>query len=1012
MSYEDDVKKLRRDLDELIAGATRLGRRLDVLEVQARVSAPAVKPFPVAKPAAPPPLPPMPSEVPPLAGAPPKREGESSKPEFVAVPHPAQALSKAVERVKPTAKVAKRRIAEEGWELYVGTYIVPRVAIVLVTVAVVTLLILAARESTPITRVGFGYLVCAGLLGIGRWLESKYRSYARVLYSGGIALSYFVTFAAHYIPQAQVIESRPMALGLLALVVAIWTVVAQIRKSRIVAVLVTVLGHLTIFLSTQAAGGMENYSVAGVVILSLGSAYFLLRNRWYHVAVLGLAGAYINHTYWLMTGHGADTPAVFWACMSIVSAYFLIFALAELFADENLRRKEMPTWFRTAFVTVNSACFFALGWITVGGFTYSKPHQDLFRLGFALALFLFALAYLHLRKRDPLYNVYMTKAVAMATLGLATRYGGYTLTAWLAVETVALLWSARRSGLVVTRVLAFAVAALTLAFGYYGAVTTGAIAYTDQDYSESLIPALLTVLGFFAASQLYQRTDWMTRCPATLPVDLDTLGLFWQLDLIRERPKGMVHVTKPCEGLLFPYAYAMGGVLTLLVQTFYLADDGHRFAVCSAFMLLLTILAGVLNSKPYGLSAMLLAAACLAVGTIEIGLAQIAPVQFGASGLVALFAASVRADRKLFEEQDGLAFHQLPAAPFFLYGTTGWLLGLLISVKIDAYLHSSLALLAAAYIAALLVLVLHSRALAAVATGLLVWAAVGWFAASEEPHSTQWHIVWFALLLSALGGDRYVALQQPRLRTQVFGHAAVLTAWALMSRYAWEVAPEGWGLFWVCVAQFALLAYGLGFRSLSAFGAAVVGVAVSSVLLITPDLSREMSESALVLSYLACALFWVLCERLTAMARAPQIRDNADALSGLLAGAVSLLLVIMLQRAPHLHNYVTISWTALAFALFGLSYALNQKYYRYAGLGIFALAVARVFFVDMGDLKGYYKVGAAGVLGAILLIVGFIYQQLKVRLAAPKEQKLTGDAALSPAPPEGPEEMPQGDQSE
>ncbi|MCC6695095.1 MAG: DUF2339 domain-containing protein [Candidatus Hydrogenedentes bacterium] len=993
MAYEDEVKKLRRDLDELIAGATRLGRRLEVLELQARVSAPAVKPIPVAKPATPPPLPPMPSEVPPLAGAPPKREEAAPKPEFIAVPHPAQALSKAVERVKPTTKVAKRRIAEEGWERYIGTYILPRVGIIVVTVAVVTLLVLAARESTPITRVGFGYLVCAALLGVGRWLESKYRSYARVLYSGGIALSYFVTFAAHYIPQARVIESRPMALGLLALVVAIWTVVAQIRKSRIVAVLVTVLGHLTIFLSTQAAGGMENYSVAGVVILSLGSAYFLLRNRWYHVATLGLAGAYINHTYWLMTGHGEDTPAVFWTCMGIVSAYFLIFALAELFADENLRRKEMPTWFRTAFVTVNSACFFALGWFTVSGFTYSKPHQDLFRLGFALTLFLFALAYLHLRKRDPLYNVYMTKAVAMATLGLATRYGGYTLTAWLAVETVALLWSARRSGLVVTRVLAFAVAALTLAFGYYGAVTTGAIAYTDLDYFKSLIPALLTVVGFFVASQLYQRTDWMTRCPAGLAVNLDTQGLLWQLDLIRDRPKGMVHVTKPCEGLLFPYAYAMGGVLTLLVQTFYLAEDGHRFAVYAAFMLLLTLLTGVLKSKPYGLSAMLLGAACLAVGTIEIGLAQTAPIQFGLSGLVALFAASVRADRKLFEQQDALAFHQLPAAPFFLYGITGWLLGLLISVEIDAYLHSALALLAAAYVAAILVLVLHSRALATVATGLLVWAAIGWFAAGEEPHTAQWHIVLWALVVSALGGDRYVALQQPRLRTQVFGHAAVLTAWVLLSQYAWLAAPEGWGIFWIGLAQFALLAYGLGFRSLAAFGAAVVGVAISSVLLITPDLSREMSESALVLSYMVCALFWVLCERLTAMARAPMIRVNADVLYGFQVGAASLLFVIMLQRAPHLHNYITISWTVLAFALFGVSLAMGQRFYRYAGLCIFALAIGRAFIVDTRNLEGFYKVGAFGVLGVILLVVGFGYLQAMARLTPQKTPRRPNDIA-------------------
>lgn len=988
MAQDEDLKKLRGDLNSLLVQARSLERRLEDLERESRLDAPARHTGADAEVVAskvvePPPLPPVQSfakaerpAAPPVPPVP--------KPTPVPKPDALQRVAAKIPSAERTQSAIQRRIAEEGWEAFLISYIFPRIGIVLLSVAIVFLLVLAARYSTPITRVGAGYLVCAGLLGLGRWLETKYRAYARVLYSGGFALSYFVTFAAHYIEPARVITSTPLALTLLAVVVGIWAFIAQVRRSRLMATLVTLLGHLTIAIAIRESGDIARYSVVGVLFLSAGSAFFLLRNRWYYVAVLGLAGSYLNHAYWAYTVQGGNTLQDFCLTMAILSGYFLIYALAELFAPEDLRRQKIPLWFRNAYVTANSACFLILGTLTVEHFDASRDHQDWFRLIYAAVLFAIAIAYLRLRARDPLFNVYMTKAVAMATLGIATIYEGNTLTAFLAVEMVALLYSARRSGLVVSRLLAFGVAALTFVQGTMAIVDAGAMSYTDEGYLQHLIPAALAAAGFFAASQLYQRTDWSSRSPEWPSLNPDTHLLLWQLDLLRNAPPTRIHIWKPVDGLLFPYIYALAGIAMALLESLYLAETGHRFAAIGVIALLLTILAAVLRAKPFGLTAIIGVAAALAMGSAEIALGESEHELALALGVLALGVAAVRADRRLVPEQLGLEFHQLAPSPYFLYGATAWTLGLLLSYAIDDHLPSAAALAGAAVVAAGLALLLHPRALATVAVGLQVWAMLTWATETNERDTTLWHGLAWGLPAIAVAGDRYFAWQRNQLKSAVFGEILVVAAWALMARYVWIYAAEDWRVFFECLVCFAFLGYALGVRSVGAAASAIAGAAFASMTIIMLAYDAKLALQPLIAGFVTCAVFWVACERLAQLAKEPRIQDAAQVVTGLCSAAAALLLVLMLHRIPQLATYyLTISWTVLAFTLFGVSLLLKQKHYRHAGLAIFFLAIGRAAVYDTQNLGGFQRVAAFAVLGVVLLIVGFGYWKV-IALTQPR----------------------------
>jgi hypothetical protein len=212
--------------------------------------------------------------------------------------------------------------SQQGWEIALATYLLPRLGILVLTIAVVLGLSMAANQGGPLARVALGYAAAAVLLGLAAWLESRYRFYARVLFSGGFTLSYFVTYATHYVEYARVIDSAAVTLALLAVVVVVWALFAQWRRSRTMAVLVTALGHLTFALSVTTEDDLGNYPVAGLVLLAAGSAFFLLRNRWYYVAWLGIAGSYANHFLWMVNAEGGETPFEFWASLGLTASYF------------------------------------------------------------------------------------------------------------------------------------------------------------------------------------------------------------------------------------------------------------------------------------------------------------------------------------------------------------------------------------------------------------------------------------------------------------------------------------------------------------------------------------------------------------------------------------------------------------------------------------------------------------------------------------------------------------------
>ena len=72
-------------------------------------------------------------------------------------------------------------------------------------------------------KIGLGYLVSFAILGAGIYLErrDRYRVFARALIGGGWALTFFVTYAMHFVTFTRVIETQWVDLVLLFVVAAV-----------------------------------------------------------------------------------------------------------------------------------------------------------------------------------------------------------------------------------------------------------------------------------------------------------------------------------------------------------------------------------------------------------------------------------------------------------------------------------------------------------------------------------------------------------------------------------------------------------------------------------------------------------------------------------------------------------------------------------------------------------------------------------------------------------------------
>jgi uncharacterized membrane protein len=322
-------------------------------------------------------------------------------------------------------EVARPPEADRGdLESRLGTYWLSRVGIVALITGIAWLITSRFGELGVVARVGLGYLLSAGLAAFGLWLARRYSLFGRIVFGGGLALAYFVTYALHFIPSVRVIDSQVLALVLLALVVVGIVVIAQRMHSETVAGIALFLGLHTGMLSDITA-----FTLLSTTLLAAGALFFLVKNRWVIVPLSSLVAVYSTHVVWALRADavapGAPERERLLLSLGFLALYFLLFAVALL-----MHPRELPLRAGLAFALLNWLGLVLLGSLEVA--RWSEPRLFTFLGVVALAQGASA-AVAHMRGA-PAALVHAWLALTSLTLAVAmpARYEASTLVAsWL-----------------------------------------------------------------------------------------------------------------------------------------------------------------------------------------------------------------------------------------------------------------------------------------------------------------------------------------------------------------------------------------------------------------------------------------------------------------------------------------------------------------------------------------------------------------------------------------------------
>jgi uncharacterized membrane protein len=956
-SPPDAVSRLTARLDYLEYALREQIARLYAIEQRLGIVSPPVKPapppVPPVKPAAevpPPAPPPAPPAAPPPSEREPERQAQREEwtPPAAPPPPPPPPVAPPSERVPPSAAAppppsapsreplavamqTQARRAPDDLEARIGGSWFNRIGVAAIVLGVGFLLKLAFDEQVigPRGRVMLGIAVgIAFLLGGERIRARGYGLYAQGLSGGGIAILYLAIFAARAL--YGLIE-QPPAFLFMALVTTTAVLLAARYDALPIAILGLIGGFLTpILLSTGTDNqvGLFSYITllnAGVLALAYFKQWRLLNYLAYGATVM-MAAAWMDRWY---------APEKLWTTVFFFTLLFVLFALLAVF--HNIIKRQPTAEQDIGLILVNAALYFG----TVYTLLEKQHHLYLGLFAVMVSAFYLGLGYLtYARDREDRYLIltFLGLASLFLTLAVPIQLDQHWVTMGWALEGVVLLWIGLRASSNLTRYAAMIVFGIALA--HWFGTDLRDFAYTpDRTFLPLLnrraASCLVLIASLAAAAWLYRRSG-------------------------EEVEEG--------EGKLFGGACAL--TANVLAVTWLSLDANDYFEQAKALKRsevgeAIDGWIAINRIDSYRLLALSLlwsvyGGAALAVGVLR----NIKVLRFGALALLGLTAFKVlTTDARYYAEP----WHTLLANPTF------------------------------AAFAALI---------AALAAGVWLYQRAAEIEAEERQTVLSVLIaagnllLLIALTLEASGYFEAQMSGSDAARVRQLGSTRQFTLTALWSLYAAAAVIVGIKSRWRWLR----------------FGAMGL-LALTTIKVLTLDLSRSFlaggaDERALVFNQTFAASVFLIAALACAAwfyARAEDINEGERALIiPVMIAAANLLAIIALsfeahdyfevmrwrssataerlrelQRAQQLS--LSVVWTVYGGAMLVIGIWRRNRLLRVMALLLLGLTIFKVFIVDLASLDRIYRIVSFIVLGAILLVVSFLYQQYQRRAAEGKQ---------------------------
>ena len=831
--------------------------------------------------------------------------------------------------------------AKGSFEMRLGTYWLVRVGIVLLLTGMVFFARYAYQNYFghlgPLGKVILMYVGSGLLLGTGMFLQRKQnkvslQNYGQVLFAGGLALVYFITYAAHHIANLRVIPNPVIDGALLLAWTAFIVWIADRKKSEVLALFAIGLAYYTSIITTIGL-----FTLYSNLVLTVAAVFFLLRNRWTRLSFASLVATYVAFVFWRFhSGEGwlwSWRVEELWTGNWFLAGYWIVFTASTFLS----RAEENAQNFRVPFLTLNNAAFFGL--VVLSMFRIQHGYFWKFSIGFgAVLLGLALLAKRFLPKEADVKNGYLTQGLLLVTLGIISYFSGLRLALVLATEsTVLFILGTSRKNLFL-QAGAYVTAFLATLWGFSG------MAQSPEILPGAAVGGLLLFNAFWAHRNAPPTEGQSVFRPQ--PAYFISLALaIWMMTMWQNCSRENLPMLLAFEALLFaisiyllrmPELPLLGQSYLIFAQFLWLAEYAFKSSR-SPWWSPAAIIAVTIALSHWWQRQKLLTFA-KDIQNVLVGIYSLAVI-----GVIFFWL------KPIFSPEVWIALTCLFAITLTIYGivTRLWLM--------------------------------------AAAAQLFVLFSIGSFQMQLNSGNLPWYLaltpVATLLLLGIIFTKRAPLLPGATDSVQLF--TAVYRWIALLMSLAWvhEYIPrqeQFWILMLLGMALFFLAAK-LQKPETFLFSSILFVVGIGIFLLRAAHRETILHWPNFV-ALLVLPVLQQLAKRHSE--RFPVINRDIHAA---VIGVSCITLWIYISRLVTLtsagkHLFLTASWGGLALALFVTGLLLKERVYRWCGLAILGVAVARVFLFDVWKLETVYRILSFMALGLVLLVLGFLYNKYQEKI--------------------------------
>lgn len=288
----------------------------------------------------------------------------------------------------------------------------------------------------PLTRIILGYLAGLGLIGLALRLKKNHENFSAVLLSGGMAVLYFITFAAYdfydLIPQT-------MAFVLMVVFTAFTVFAAMQYNIEVIGIIGLVGAYAVPFLLSDGSGRVV-ILFSYITIINIGILTLAFKKYWKRLYYLAFILTWLSFSAWWIDQFDVDKHLTI--SLVFASVFFVTFYIT--FLAYKLIRKEPLEKLDLAFMLVNSFVFYGFGYATINDMHGGEELLGLFTVATALIHFI-ACVIIHKQQsqfRDIFYFV-AGMVLVFLTLAVPVQLEGNWVTLVWAIESVLLFWIGR-----------------------------------------------------------------------------------------------------------------------------------------------------------------------------------------------------------------------------------------------------------------------------------------------------------------------------------------------------------------------------------------------------------------------------------------------------------------------------------------------------------------------------------------------------------------------------------------